>query len=422
MSQQNPPPPSSPADTAEAPRTGGPRVSSDQMRDVDRLRRSSTDRYVAGVAGGLGRHFDLDPTVIRVTLVVLTLFGGAGALIYGAVWLFVPEDGKDKAAIDVHGDLLKVLLVVVAVLALSMVFGTPFFGGWGVPVPLLVLLLVGVAIYATRQQRKHPGPPPAWPTSASAAPPEGTTMTVTDQPPGAPGYRTTDPAYGEQPPAWGPPSAPAYVPPPRPRRTGPVLFWPTLALIAIGLGSLGIYDISGDVVISAYAALALVITGAMLVLGAFRGRPGGLIALGIASTLALLITSIVASASGHASSADTVRFAPLSAETLNPSYSLGAGDLELDLTRISDPQLLAGKVVAVHVGVGEMTVLVPNGVDVHIEAEVRFVGEININGEHYEGLGQSVSSTLPGASAPDGAAELELTLTSRVGQINVEQR
>ena len=48
------------------------------MRDVNRLRRSTTDRYIAGVAGGLGRHFDIDPTVIRVLLAVLTFFGGAG--------------------------------------------------------------------------------------------------------------------------------------------------------------------------------------------------------------------------------------------------------------------------------------------------------------------------------------------------------
>ena len=40
------------------------------------------------------------------------------------------------------------------------------------------------------------------------------------------------------------PPAPAYVPPPRPRRTGLVLFWPTLALIAIALGTLGIFDTS----------------------------------------------------------------------------------------------------------------------------------------------------------------------------------
>lgn len=408
MSQQTSPPPS------------GPRVTGDQMRDVDRLRRSSTDRYVAGVAGGLGRHFDLDPTVIRVTLVVLTLFGGAGALIYGAVWLLVPEDGKDKAAIDVRGDLLKVLLVVVGVLALSMVFGTPFFSGWGVPLPLLVLGLVAVAIYATRQQHRTPGPPPAW--TAPTPPPEGSTMTLTDQSSGTTGYPPTDPAAGQQPPAWMPPPTPAYVPPPRPRRTGLVLFWPTLALIAIALGSLGIYDISADVVASAYAALALVITAGMLIVGAFRGRPGGLIALGIVSTLALVITSIAVAASGQPSSADTVRYAPLTAETLRPSYNLGAGALELDLTRLPDAQVLAGRTVTVNVSAGEMTVLVPNGVDVHIEADLRFVGEIDINGEHYEGFGQSVSTTLPGSSAPDGSNDLELVLTSRIGQITVEQR
>ena len=250
-------------------------------------------------------------------------------------------------------------------------------------------------------------------------------MTVTDQPADQPsstaGYGTTDPAYGQQPPAWMPPAAPAYVPPPRPRRTGLVLFWPTLALIAIAMGILGIYDISGDVVIWAYAALALTITGVMLLVGAFRGRPGGLIALGIASTLALVITSIVASAA-DSTSQDTVRFAPVSADAVRPAYSLGAGSLELDLTRLPSSQVLAGRLVTVNVDLGEMRVLVPEGVDVHIEAEMRFVGEVDIDGERYEGFGQSVSTTLPGASAPDGSQELNLVLTSRVGQITVEQR
>src|SRR5690349_5957946 len=90
----------------------GPRVSADQMRDVQRLRRSKSDRYIAGVAGGLGRHFDIDPTVIRVLLAVLTFFGGAGILVYGVVWLFVPEDGEDRAPIELNPDILKVVLIV----------------------------------------------------------------------------------------------------------------------------------------------------------------------------------------------------------------------------------------------------------------------------------------------------------------------
>ncbi|MEO5651902.1 MAG: PspC domain-containing protein [Marmoricola sp.] len=432
MSQQTPFPPSEQAGATDAPRQGGPRVSGDQMRDVDRLRRTTTDRYVAGVAGGLGRHFDIDPTVIRVALVVLTLFGGAGVLIYAAVWALVPEDGRERAAVDVRGDWLRALLIIAAVIALSMVFGTPFFGGgWGVPLPLLVIGLVAVAIYATRNQRQQAGRPPApWgaaTTSAAARPPEGTAMTITDPPSGptgypTTGYPTTGSAYADQPPAWMPPAAPAYLPPPRPRRTGVVLFWPTLALIAIALGSLGIYDISNYVVGSAYPALALTITGWMLLVGAFRGRPGGLIALGIAGSLALVITSIVAVATNGSTSSDTVRFIPLSAASVQTDYTLGAGSLEIDLTRLPKAQALAGKVITVDVNAGEIRVLVPEGVDVHVAAEVRFVGSIDINGDRHEGVDQSVSATLPGFTAPDNSETLELILRARVGHITVEQR
>ena len=42
-----------------------------EARDLSRLRRSSTDRHVAGVAGGLGRHLDVDPVILRVAFVVL---------------------------------------------------------------------------------------------------------------------------------------------------------------------------------------------------------------------------------------------------------------------------------------------------------------------------------------------------------------
>ena len=55
----------------------GPRVTRDQVRDLGRLRRSVRDRKVAGVAGGLGRHLDIDPVILRVAIVVLVFFGGA---------------------------------------------------------------------------------------------------------------------------------------------------------------------------------------------------------------------------------------------------------------------------------------------------------------------------------------------------------
>ena len=247
----------------------GPRVSGHQMRDVNRLRRSRSDRYIAGVAGGLGRHFDIDPTVIRVLLAVLTFFGGAGVLVYGVVWLFVPEDGEDRAPVELNPDILKIVLVVTGAIALMIVFGTPFFNdswGFGLPLPAADHRPGG------GRDLRHPRPasprrpvPPATlgqPSPSAPATPtpapvphratEGTTMSTTDTPtetiPDAPGSYQP-PAYqtgyqsGQQPPAWMPPPPPAYVPPPRPRRTGLVLFWPTLALIAIALGILGIVDV-----------------------------------------------------------------------------------------------------------------------------------------------------------------------------------
>ena len=50
-----------------------------------------------GVCGGLGRYFDLNPTVFRVGFVVLTLLGGAGVLVYLAAALVMPAEGKERS-------------------------------------------------------------------------------------------------------------------------------------------------------------------------------------------------------------------------------------------------------------------------------------------------------------------------------------
>ncbi|NLV72508.1 MAG: PspC domain-containing protein [Actinobacteria bacterium] len=55
-----------------------------------RLYRSRTDRMIGGVCGGLAAYFDIDPTIIRVLWVVVTLMGGAGILAYLILWVVVP--------------------------------------------------------------------------------------------------------------------------------------------------------------------------------------------------------------------------------------------------------------------------------------------------------------------------------------------
>lgn len=64
------------------------------MPDASRpLRRSRTDRQIAGVMGGLAEHFRLDPTLLRVIYVVGSIISVAfpGILVYILLWLLIPE-------------------------------------------------------------------------------------------------------------------------------------------------------------------------------------------------------------------------------------------------------------------------------------------------------------------------------------------
>ena len=57
------------------------------------LRRSQTNRRLAGVCGGLGEYFGIDPTIIRILFVLLALPGGLpGTLLYLILWLVMPEE------------------------------------------------------------------------------------------------------------------------------------------------------------------------------------------------------------------------------------------------------------------------------------------------------------------------------------------
>jgi phage shock protein PspC (stress-responsive transcriptional regulator) len=64
---------------------------------IKRLERSPSNRMVAGVASGLGRYFDINPSVFRLGFVVLTLLGGAGILVYLAAVLVIPVEGRDNS-------------------------------------------------------------------------------------------------------------------------------------------------------------------------------------------------------------------------------------------------------------------------------------------------------------------------------------
>lgn len=61
-------------------------------KPIKRLVRSTKDRKLAGVCGGLAQYFEVDPTVVRVIFVLLGLPGGApGIIVYVLLWLVMPE-------------------------------------------------------------------------------------------------------------------------------------------------------------------------------------------------------------------------------------------------------------------------------------------------------------------------------------------
>jgi len=56
------------------------------------LYRSRTDRWIAGVCGGLGAYFNVDSNAIRVAFVLLALWHGVGALVYLVLVLTLPDE------------------------------------------------------------------------------------------------------------------------------------------------------------------------------------------------------------------------------------------------------------------------------------------------------------------------------------------
>ena len=57
-----------------------------------RLSKSSTDKKVCGVCGGIANYFDVDPTVIRLIWVIFTLVGGSGLIAYIIAAIIMPDE------------------------------------------------------------------------------------------------------------------------------------------------------------------------------------------------------------------------------------------------------------------------------------------------------------------------------------------
>lgn len=396
--------------------TPPPGLHTDNLRDLGSLRRSTSDRMIAGVAGGLARHLNVDPVVVRVVFVVLAFFGGAGLALYGALWLLVPQDDEAEAPIHVGDGLRNALLIAAGVIAAIMVVGNSW-GPWHFPWGIAIVALIVVAILGRRDSRRRataatppmPSPvPPAY--STTPTPPASPTAETPPQAGGTPGYTYS---YGYTPPAYTPPTY-SYVPyAPRPKRTGPILFGTVIALVAIGLGVLGMVDATAsvDVPDAAYPALALAVIGAALMVGAFYGRPGGLVIAGLVAALALAGTAI-SHPRYHGDRDLTIR--PSSASAVSSSYFVPAGRISFDLSQVSDPTQLEGRTVKLKVNAGEVVVTVPEGLTVEVDSDIEFAGATEVFGHTQGGLGISTHRT----DGPGGDS-LHLEIDMKFGHIEV---
>jgi phage shock protein PspC (stress-responsive transcriptional regulator) len=124
-----------------------------------RLTRSSSDRVLGGVSGGLGAYFGVDPLIFRIGFVLSIFFGGLGILAYLLLAVFVPRDDDPEGATPgarLRGGgfwrgvgLLAIgLLIVVGLLCLAGGAAFAVALGWGVPVAIVAITAGALLILA----------------------------------------------------------------------------------------------------------------------------------------------------------------------------------------------------------------------------------------------------------------------------------
>jgi phage shock protein C len=120
-----------------------------------RLYRSTTDRAIAGVCGGLAHYFNLDVALVRILFFVFALAGGASILLYVVLWIAVPADaGTARAAAVRTGGTETLATILIALGGVWLLANVGVFDlvQWRYAWPLL-LIAFGVILLARRLAR-----------------------------------------------------------------------------------------------------------------------------------------------------------------------------------------------------------------------------------------------------------------------------
>ena len=96
-------------------------------------------------------------------------------------------------------------------------------------------------------------------------------------------------------------------------------------------------------------------------------------------------------------------------------YELGAGELVLDLTDVTDPQNLDGRTIELRTGAGRVEVLLPEGLDVDVIANVG-LGDADVFGDTQDGGGIDMAGSYDGGV---GVPDLDLDIEIGLGEVDV---
>ncbi|GGL75429.1 membrane protein [Streptomyces fumigatiscleroticus] len=446
------------ADAAAGPTPGAGTTTGteDRTEPPARFRRDRRYKMLAGVSAGLGRQYDMDPVIFRITLAVLSATGGMGLIFYGFAWLFVPYDDEDENEVRklltgrVDGQALTAVLFA---LVGCGVFLTMLNNGGVLTFAVFLSLLLAGAGYWSRQRRAPEPSPKGGPLAAQAA---------ADAPPEAqaPPVLTIYPSWWRDPIVkdgthvggtgylWGPrdsrdrdiatavevrlaghkpgreDSGVRRSQPPKrrgPRRIGGWIF--LLALLAGGLGTRLTWDehpLGSSLQTGLSCALA--VFGIGIAVSAFLGRTGaGSIFLAVVT--AALLAGSAALPKDIGTEWVRTTWAPTATADVQRKYDLGTGVGTLDLSRL---RVADGRTVTTRadVGVGRIRVIVPRDVTVKLSIDVG-VGDIQLPGDDRKDVDVEPDKhkevTLPPATDGKAAGILDLDLEVGIGQAEVSR-
>ena len=357
------------------------------------LRRSASDKVIAGVAGGLAENFGVSSLAVRslfglafvvIAWQVWTLLGIA-IVAYVLLWIFVPREdigvspaGRLTGRFPRIGPAIGVLLLLAGAAAIAAQLD-----GWLVwPV-----LLIGGGVLLYRYDAGRGVPRSTAPSAPGVTPPAALPPTSVELPPE--------------------PRAP------RPPRERSPLGWLGLgiALLVVGVAAIAQNLGALDIRLVRYPAIVLLILGLTMLVGAFAGRARWLVLPAILVVPFLLAASVVTVPleGGFGNLYEH----PFSSAAVHGSYQRVAGDIYLDLTELTGTQ--AAPVVSATTGFGSVNVTVP--FDAHVIVTERAGAGVVHAGRAVSDTGFDASlSTTMEPKRGDGAT-ITLDLETGIGDV-----